>query len=208
MNNNACKRNPKDTIIRSKHWIFDMDGTLTQHMHDFVGMRRQLGLPDDMMMLEAIDTLPEKEAADLHQKLERMELEYAEKAQPMPHIHDFLEILLNNNVRIGILTRNTLAVAQRTLEVCGLSHFFHPQYILDRRICPPKPSPAGILRLLEDWQAQPQDTVMVGDYLFDLEAGRNAGVHTVHIDTRGELTWPQHTDIRIGCFTQLLQCLN
>ena len=208
MKKSAYQYNPIENVIRSKHWIFDMDGTLTQHMHDFVDMRRQLGLPEDMMMLEAIANLPEAEAAILHQKLENMELEYAEKAQPMPHVHDLLETLLNLNVRIGILTRNTLNVAKRTLEVCGLSDFFHPQHILDRNICPPKPSPAGILHLLEGWQAQPTDAVMIGDYLFDLEAGRNAGVHTVHIDTRGQPNWPQHTDLKINDFRELLHHLN
>lgn len=182
-----------------------MDGTLTRHIHDFVDMRRQLGLPEDMMMLEAIATLPKHEATQLEQRLEAMEMAYAEQAEPMPYIHDFLAYLLENNTRIGILTRNTVAVARRTLEVCGLSDFFQPEYILDRNICPPKPSPEGILHLLNIWKAGSEDAVMIGDYVFDLEAGRNAGVHTVHLDTQGLFQWPQYTDLKITGFKDLLK---
>ena len=38
---------------------------------------------------------------------------------------------------------------------------------------------------------------MVGDYRFDLEAGRNAGVATVHLDVDGGETWPDVTDVRV-----------
>ena len=201
----SLRQKTEQTILQSKHWVFDMDGTLTQHIHNFVDMRRQLGLPDDMMMLEAISELPPEEAAELSEKLERMELDYAELAKPMPHIHDFLQLLLDNGASIGILTRNTLNVAKRTLEVCNLTNFFQPEHILDRNLCPPKPSPAGIIHLLKAWQAPTTDAVMIGDYLLDLEAGRNAGVHTIHLDTSNQFPWPEHTDLKASHFQQLIQ---
>ena len=41
------------------------------------------------------------------------------------------------------------------------------------------------------------DTVMVGDFLYDLEAGKGAGVMTIHVDTRGTADYPSVTDIRV-----------
>jgi phosphoglycolate phosphatase-like HAD superfamily hydrolase len=38
---------------------------------------------------------------------------------------------------------------------------------------------------------------MVGDYLFDLEAGKNAGVATVHLDVDGEFLWPEYSDYTV-----------
>ena len=70
-------------------------------------------------------------------------------------------------------------------------------HILDRDSCTPKPSPDGIKRLLRFWQADADDTVMVGDYLYDLEAGKGAGVATIHVDTRGDVDWSEFTDIRV-----------
>jgi phosphoglycolate phosphatase-like HAD superfamily hydrolase len=45
---------------------------------------------------------------------------------------------------------------------------------------------------------------MVGDYLFDLEAGRAASVATVHIDTSAQYPWPQMTDWGIDHLQQLI----
>jgi len=61
----------------------------------------------------------------------------------------------------------------------------------------PKPSPDGINQLLQFWGAETEDTVMIGDYLYDLEAGKAAGVATVHLDTRGNVDWSHCTDIRV-----------
>ena len=48
-----------DFLQRRRHWIFDMDGTLTVSAHDFEHMRRELGLPPDVPILEALHALPE-----------------------------------------------------------------------------------------------------------------------------------------------------
>lgn len=188
-----------------KYWIFDMDGTLTINIHDFVDMRRKLGLPDDMMMLEAIDSLPQNEAKTLSKKLENMEQEYAEMAKPMPGIFEFLQYLNSIDAPIGILTRNTRAVAMHTLEVCELDHFFNREYIIDRHICEPKPSPQGIQYLLEKWNGTAEHAVIVGDYLFDLQAGKNAGISTINIDVDNANKWPQLSDLTIHHFCELLE---
>jgi phosphoglycolate phosphatase-like HAD superfamily hydrolase len=80
-------------------------------------------------------------------------------------------------------------------------------HILDRDSCMPKPSPDGIIQLLQFWSAEAGDTVMVGDYLYDLEAGKAAGVATVHLDTRGDVDWSQYTDIRVENLGEIGQYL-
>jgi phosphoglycolate phosphatase-like HAD superfamily hydrolase len=57
------------------------------------------------------------------------------------------------------------------------------------------------------WQAQANDTVMVGDYLYDLEAGRGAGVATVHLDTRGDVDWSHYTDVRVENMGEIIRYL-
>ena len=44
-------------ILASKHWIFDMDGTLTIGVHDFDMMRSELGLAPDQGILEAVQAM-------------------------------------------------------------------------------------------------------------------------------------------------------
>jgi len=174
-----------------------MDGTLTISAHDFDFIRSELGLPDQAPILEALHAMPADQAAPLWQMLNELEEHFAEKSTLMHGAAELLATLHQRGAQLAILTRNTMPVVEKTLHACGLDHFFPIDHRLDRDSCTPKPSPAGIQHLLEIWQADASNAVMVGDYLYDLQAGRGAGVTTIHLDTKGEIEWPEYTDIRV-----------
>jgi HAD superfamily hydrolase (TIGR01509 family) len=188
-------------------WIFDMDGTLTMGIHDFDAIKVTLELPLDQPILEALAGLPATIAQPKHQKLAEIEWALARQATAQPGAHQLLERLCAQGKQVGILTRNGKAIAHETLAACGLLDFFEPEHILSRDCCAPKPEPDGILQLLATWQTAPQAAVMVGDYVFDLEAGRRAGTATVYIDPTGEFPWKAHADHRITALTSLLGLL-
>ena len=190
-----------------RHWIFDLDGTLTVSAHDFEHMRRELGLEPQAPILEALHAMPEKQSTPLWEKLNELEFHYAGKASLMQGADHLLERLHDNNCRLAILTRNTMPVVEHTLRACAIDQFFPLEHILDRDACAPKPSPDGIHRLLAMWQADADDSVMVGDYLYDLEAGRNAGVATIHLDTRGNVDWSEYTDLRVENLGEVIEYL-
>ena len=191
-------------ILACKHWIFDMDGTLTIGVHDFDMMRSELGLAPGQGILETVQAMTPEQAAPLWDKINAMEYHFASLAKPMPGAFELLEHLQNKGVNLGILTRNVMPAALQTLKACNLDGFFTPNDILDRDSCEPKPHPAGITLLLDQWGAESSDSVMVGDYLFDLEAGKAAKVATVHINTLAQHTWPHVTDWGIGHLSQLI----
>jgi HAD superfamily hydrolase (TIGR01509 family) len=187
------------------HWIFDLDGTLTVSAHDFEHMRRELGLEPQVPILEALRAIPEDEAAPLWEALNELEFYYAGKASIMQGANELLQKLHDNGRQLAILTRNTMPVVKHTLEACSIDQFFPLDHILDRDSCIPKPSPDGIQRLLKFWRADADDTVMVGDFLYDLEAGKGAGVATVHLDTRGDVDWSEFTDIRVEGLGEIIE---
>lgn len=191
-----------------RHWIFDLDGTLTVSAHDFEHIRRELGLGPQTPILEALHAMPAEQAAPLWESLNQMEFYYAGKSSVMQGAQDLLQRLHDDGRQLAILTRNTMPVVEQTLRACAIDHFFPRNHILDRDSCIPKPSPDGIRQLLEFWRADADDTVMVGDYLFDLEAGRAAGVITVHVDTRGDVDWSAVTDIRVEKLDDIIGYLN
>ena len=196
-----------ELLRHRRHWIFDLDGTLTVSAHDFEHMRRELGLEPQAPILEALHAMPEEQAAPLWQKLNELEFHYAGKASLMHGADRLLQLLHQRDCRLAILTRNTMPVVEQTLRACAIDHFFPFEHILDRDSCIPKPSPDGINRLLEMWQADADDSVMVGDFLYDLEAGRNAGVATIHLDTRGDVDWSAYTDLRVENLGEVLRYL-
>jgi HAD superfamily hydrolase (TIGR01509 family) len=187
------------------HWIFDLDGTLTVSAHDFEHMRRELGLEPQVPILEALHAMPDDKAAPLWEALNELEFYYAGKASIMQGANELLQRLHDNGRQLAILTRNTMPVVKHTLEACSIDQFFPLDHILDRDSCIPKPSPDGIQRLLKFWQADADDTVMVGDFLYDLEAGKGAGVATVHLDTRGDVDWSEFTDIRVEGLVEIIE---
>ena len=199
---------PDSQILRRRrHWIFDMDGTLTVSAHDFEHMRRELGLAPEVPILEALQAMPQNEAAPLWELLNELEFYYAGKTSLMQGALELLQYLHEKGCRLAILTRNTMPVVKHTLEACAIEHYFPVDYILDRDSCIPKPSPDGINQLLRMWQAEVSDSVMVGDYRYDLEAGKAAGVATVHLDTRGDVDWSRVTDLRVENLGEIIRYL-
>ena len=196
-----------DLLRHRRHWIFDLDGTLTVSAHDFEHMRGELGLAPEAPILEALHAMPEIDAAPLWERLNELEFFYAGQASLMQGASELLQTLQYNGCQLAILTRNTMPVVKHTLQACAIDHFFPLEHILDRDSCMPKPSPDGINQLLQFWSAETEDTVMVGDYLYDLEAGKAAGVATVHLDTRGDVDWSQYTDIRVENLGEIGQYL-
>lgn len=194
-------------IKHRNHWIFDLDGTLTVSAHDFEHIRRELGLAPETPILEALHAMPAAEAAPLWEQLNELEFYYAGKASVMQGAEDLLQKLHQNGRQLAILTRNTMPVVRHTLQACRLEHFFPVEHILDRDACIPKPSPDGVRWLLDFWHAEADDSVMVGDYLYDLEAGKAANVATIHVDTRGNGDWSEYTDIRVEGLGEIIEYL-
>ncbi len=174
-----------------------MDGTLTETVHDFDAIRQALDVPPGQPILEYLDGLPAEAALDRYQRLEQIERELAMVSRARPGAVDLLQRLTRRGSRVGILTRNTLDNAVTTLAVCGLDGFFDSACVMGREQALPKPHPEGVHKLLRRWGAAPQSSVMVGDYVFDLQAGRAAGTATVYLDVRDERRWTDYADVTV-----------
>ena len=191
------------TLANYSHWIFDLDGTLTVAVHDFAAIRRELEIPDGSDILDHLTALPMHRAQPLHDRLQQIELELAGVTQAAAGAFTLLEHLHGTGVLLGILTRNSRENALRTLELIGLESFFNPDHVLGRDEASPKPNPDGIHYLARLWGTGPESTVMVGDYQYDLQAGRSAGSLTVHVDTTCSFRWPDLADVSVTTLEEL-----
>ncbi len=190
-------------LLARAHWIFDLDGTLTLPVHDFAFIRRELGVPDGSDILQYLSSLPADAAAPLHARLEEIEQDLARRATPAPGARTLVTRLSGNGARLGILTRNSREIALETLAAIGCRDYFRAEEVIGRDEALPKPDPDGILRLAERWGTSPQNSVMVGDYLFDLQAGRAAGAATVHVARPDGQLWPDCTDLAVATLADL-----
>lgn len=181
-------------ILSLKYWIFDLDGTLTHAIHDFESIRAELGIPAGAPILETLGAMPVNESEPLYTRLHQIEIELAYKAVAQPGVEELLRMLRVAGKRLGIVTRNTRHSVDETLSRCGLAKYFDPEFIVSREGSRPKPSPDGINQLLSLWGGLARQGVMVGDYLYDLQAGRAAGTWTLYIDPDGVFPFHEHAD--------------
>lgn len=189
--------------LGARHWVFDMDGTLTVGVHDFAGLRRALGLPAGCNILAAVSARPPAEAAELFAQVEAWELALVDRVELAAGARPLLDHLAGRGVALSLLTRNTVPVARRTLAACGLERYFEPARVWGRESAPPKPAPDGILGLCALAGVSARDSVMVGDYLYDLQAGRRAGAFTVYVGpARPE--WATEADLQVPTLEMLV----
>lgn len=192
-------------LLERPYWVFDLDGTITKPILDFPAIKRRLGLPIDRGILEEISKMPPHEAESTHKLLAEIEREYAMKAEAAPGVAELLDALAARHVTMGILTRNKKDLAILTLEVTGFSSFFQQDFILGRDEAEHKPSPEGLLKLLDAWQCSGSDAVMVGDFLFDLQAGHEAGMATLYVDETEAYPHEKYADRCVQRLDDILQ---
>lgn len=181
------------SLARIRHWVFDMDGTLTLAAHDFPAIKRALDIPQEDDILGHLAALPADVAATKHRWLLEHERGLALASKPAKGAVELVRELSGRGYNLGILTRNARELAYVTLEAIGIADCFAVHDVLGRDEAAPKPDPGGLLKLAGAWNVQPSEMVMVGDYQFDLACGRAAGTQTVLVNLP-ENPWPQLTD--------------
>jgi hydrogenase expression/formation protein HypE len=164
--------------------LFDFDGTLTRpDAIDFTALRAGIGVPPGVPILEHIEKLPTAgERESVHRLLLQWEEAAARASVPNDDAEDLVAEIRRRGLAVGILTRNT----RRSLEL-SIANF--PRTRLSdfgtvvTREAPgrPKPHPDGVYAAAEALRAAPAEMLVVGDFIFDIAAGKAAGARTVLI---------------------------
>jgi len=165
--------------------LFDFDGTLTKPgALDFDRIKQAIGCPPEIPVLEYMRSITDPvRRREVSRLLDRFEMEGAEISTPNAGAETVIPYLKERGILIGILTRNTLKTVIRALENfegAGISDF---DLVITRDDqLKPKPHPEGILWAAQKMGIRPEHILMVGDFAFDMEAGRRAGAVTLFLD--------------------------
>ena len=155
--------------------IFDLDGTLADSLLDFDAIRAEIGLRPGLPILEQLAEATPEERARAEEIMQRHEREAIAAATLTDGCADLLGHLTALEIPMGILTRNIREV----VETFARTFSFRFQAIYTREDGPHKPAPDGVLTLCQQLGVRPEETLTVGDYKFDVLAGRAAGSRTV-----------------------------
>ena len=169
--------------------LFDFDGTLTKPgALDFDEIKAAIGCPHEIPVLEYMrgitDPVRRQEVSDI---LDTFETRGAEISEPNTGAETIIPYLKEQGILVGILTRNTLKTVIRALENFeGVTISDFDVVITRDDELKPKPHPEGIFWAAEKMGIRPENILMVGDFAFDMDAGKRAGAVTVFLDNHGE----------------------
>ncbi len=179
--------------FRIRAVLFDFDGTLSHPGSlDFPAIKQELGCPLDEPVLEFIQKLPDPVARDRAMaRLHAFERAGAEGSRANAGSERTVRRLKRRGVRVGLITRNSLASVERALE--NFDHLSIGDFeVLVTRDDPVrlKPDPEGIRHAAERLGVRTSELAVVGDFVFDVQAGERAGAMTVFL-TNGREAPPQ-----------------
>jgi HAD superfamily hydrolase (TIGR01509 family) len=185
--------------------IFDLDGTITEPFLDFDAIRQEIGLtPQDSTLREAMEKMnppQRKRAMDI---IERHEAKAVAESTLNVGAKSMLDKLRADGIKIGILTRNkrsnALAIAQK--------HNLEFDAIFDREDGPVKPDAFGVLWLCKKFGVQPAESLVVGDFLYDVQAAEAAGAGAVLLKNHPKADeFVKHADFVIAKLEEIQQII-
>jgi HAD superfamily hydrolase (TIGR01509 family) len=185
--------------------IFDLDGTITQPYFDFDAIREEIGLTRDSgPVLESMEKMDPQQYEQAERVLNRHEHRAVEESKLNPGARETLSALRQAGIYIGVLTRNrkdnAVAIAQK--------HSLKFDAIVGREQGPAKPDAFGVLELCRQFAIEPAETMIVGDYLFDLLCARAAGAHATLLKNHHQADdFVQHADFCVENISEILQII-
>jgi len=160
---------------RIKGVLFDMDGVIVRQSLDFMAIKREIFGSTEGFILERMAGLDGAARARAEALLEGHETEAAHKAEPVDGVVEFFQWLAGRGIRRGIVTRNSPKSVAIVQEKLGIT----VDAVVTRDDATPKPSPEPVLVACRRLGIAPAEGLFVGDYEFDMLAGRRAGITTV-----------------------------
>ena len=179
--------------------IFDLDGTLIDTTNEIQYVFNKL-LESYSLPKRSIDffknnigngvedllqkSLPSDYSNDIAPMLEKVKEIYGEslnkKSRPFDGIIEVLDLLNENEIRIGIITNKMHHLAIRCVDT------FFPSSPIKTigagHLYPRKPSPDSSLALADEFKTKPSEMLFIGDSSVDIKTAKNAGMVPIGVE--------------------------
>lgn len=185
--------------------IFDFDGTLadsklcsvlaTQHAFYQLGLQKPdekvieyyMGVPIEVSFKEIAEF--ELQDAMFEELLTSFRRAYKElendTLSTFPNIPEVLQSLVQHEKQLFVVSSKKSDVLLRNLQTLNIDKYFK-DIIGSDKVSNYKPHPEGILKIVELYTLKREETIMIGDTIFDLQMAKDAGVHSCGV------TWGSH----------------
>ena len=220
------------TIQNKKLFIFDLDGTLVDTAPDFKNSINYMlnELNESEVSLEEIRnwvgygarelirrTVVDKNIPHDEQRIEEMLkiflLHYTHNIDDdsvlFNNVRNVLEFLKDNGIKLAVCTNKMERLSNILLEKLNVLHMF--DYLVGGdSLSKSKPDPYPLLNICEKLNTEISDSIMIGDSVTDLNAGKGAGMPVVLVSygyTDNKDIYNK-ADLVINDFSQLKELVN
>ncbi|MAN17867.1 MAG: phosphoglycolate phosphatase [Pelagibacteraceae bacterium] len=220
------------TIQNKKLFIFDLDGTLVDTAPDFKNSINYMlnELNESEVSLEEIRnwvgygarelirrTVVDKNIPHDEQRIEEMLkiflLHYTHNIDDdsvlFNNVRNVLEFLKDNGIKLAVCTNKMERLSNILLEKLNVLHMF--DYLVGGdSLSKSKPDPFPLLNICEKLNTEISDSIMIGDSVTDLNAGKGAGMPVVLVSygyTDNKDIYNE-ADLVINDFSQLKELVN
>lgn len=185
--------------------IFDLDGTLVYFKIDYKNAREQvknyltrLGVPEEYMLNQPIFTALERSIRylnsrktseseinkikeDINKIVYQYELKAADETFLTPNAKETLNEVKRLGLKIGLFTINNRQVTEIVLNKTGIKEFFNTIVSRDDTSAI-KPDDEHLLTVTSKLGVKPEQTVVVGDTVYDFQAAKRLGALTIGVE--------------------------
>jgi len=220
------------TIQNKKLFIFDLDGTLVDTAPDFKNSINYMlnELNESEVSLEEIRnwvgygarelirrTVVDKNIPHDEQRIEEMLkiflLHYTHNIDDdsvlFNNVRNVLEFLKDNGIKLAVCTNKMERLSNILLEKLNVLHMF--DYLVGGdSLSKSKPDPFPLLNICEKLNTEISNSIMIGDSITDLNAGKGAGMPVVLVSygyTDNKDIYNE-ADLVINDFSQLKELVN
>ncbi|MHA1732477.1 MAG: HAD family hydrolase [Promethearchaeota archaeon] len=197
----ALSRDKAEIVANSRGWMFDVDGTImdsheghyrawnrTTRAHgrayDHAQIVRQFGKTTYEIARALLGHLSHEELLAVSDEKAGYFLEEVPRLQLFPRAREVFERLKASGKAVCLASSNVRVVLERVVEAQELGSLVDAYVGLDD-ISRGKPDPEMILASAKAIGVPADECVVVGDSIYDLQAGKRAGARTVAVLTGG-----------------------
>jgi len=121
-----------------------------------------------------------------------------------PGFLDYLHALKKNNIKTAICSNKPSQLVEKVMIHHKIDQYF--EFILaDNGLLPKKPSPEGLLQILNWAQIDPKHAILIGDSRIDQLAASSAGVQfAFHLAGYDDGVWIDNTNICFNNYYELM----
>lgn len=171
-----------------KYIIFDVDGTILDtekavlnslqqtlktegRQYELEELRFALGIPGK----ETLERLNIEDINRVHANWAQLETEYAKDATLFPGFETVIEHLGDSEAKLGIVTSKNKQGMVDTFSPLGLNSYFEQMITADDTTIH-KPHPEPLLLCMDRLEANPSETIYIGDSIYDMQSAKAAGI--------------------------------